>query len=198
MSMRFFVLFLLIALAGSSESADDRDVVVTVRELGQGFLVEATIKAPVSQQTAWGVLVDYDHMTSILSNLTASQVTRRKENHLFIKQAGVIKYGVFSRAFQVEREIRLEPMKRILTKNLSGTPQRMESEVRLQPSAKGAPVVIEYRAEFVFDSVLAGLFAESVLSHEVEEQFLAMVAEMKRREAQSLSGTPLPIQKTSD
>lgn len=198
MSIRLLVLFFLIGFVGTNGLAADPDVVVAVHEMGEGFLVQATIKAPVSQQTAWGVLVDYDHMVGILSNLTASQVIDRKENRLVIKQAGVIRYGLFSHAFQVEREIRLEPMRRILTKNLTGSLQRMESDVRLKPSGNGAPVVIEYRAEFVFDSILAGLFAETVLSHEVEEQFLSMLAEMKRREARLASGPPPQIQKTGE
>lgn len=188
MPIRILVLFSLACLLAGNAFAADQDVVVTVREAGEKFLVEASIKAPVSQQTAWDVLVDYDHMTSILSNLSASQVISRKGNHLIIKQEGVVRYGLLSHSFQVEREIRLEPMKRILTKNLSGSLKRMESEVRLKPSSNGPPVVIEYRAEFVFDSILAGLFAESFLNHEVEEQFQSMVAEMKRRDAQLISG----------
>lgn len=188
MPIRILVLFSLACLLAGNAFAADQDIVVTVREAGERYLVEATIKAPVSQQTAWDVLVDYDHMTSILGNLSASQVISRKGNHLIIKQEGVVRYGLLSHSFQVEREIRLEPMQRILTKNLSGSLKRMESEVRLKPSGNGQPVVIEYRAEFVFGSILAGLFAVSFLNHEVEEQFQSMLAEMKRRDAQLVSG----------
>lgn len=188
MPIRVLVLFFLIGLANGASFAADQDVVVTVREVGDGFLVEATVKAPVSRQTAWEVLVDYDHMTTILSNLTASQVARRNGNTLIVRQEGIARFGLFSYPFQVEREIRLEPMQRILTRNLSGSLKRMESEVRLKPSGNGSPVVIEYRAEFVFGSILAGLFAVSFLNHEVEEQFQSMLAEMKRRDAQLVSG----------
>lgn len=187
MSFRMLVLFLLTCL-GSGAFAAEQSIVVAVREAGDGFLVEATITAPVSRQTAWEVLVDYDHMTAILSNLTASRVVRRNGNTLIVRQEGVARFGLLSYSFQVEREIRLEPMQRILTKNLSGSPQRMESEVRLKPTGNGPPVVIEYRAEFVFGSLLAGLFAAPFLSHEVEEQFQSMLAEMKRRDAQLASG----------
>ena len=187
MPIRILVVFFLTCLIGGNALAE-QDVVVTVREVGDGFLVEATVKASVSRQTAWEVLVDYDHMTTILSNLTASQVARRNGNTLIVRQEGIARFGLFSYPFQVEREIRLEPMQRILTKNLSGSLKRMESEVRLKPSGNGSPVVIEYRAEFVFGSILAGLFAVSFLNHEVEEQFQSMLAEMKRRDAQLVSG----------
>ena len=187
MPIRILVVFFLTCLIGGNSLAD-QDVVVAVREVGDGFVVEATVKAPVSRQTVWEVLVDYDHMTTILSNLTASQVARRNGNTLIVRQEGIARFGLFSYPFQVEREIRLEPMQRILTRNLSGSLKRMESEVRLKPSGNGSPVVIEYRAEFVFGSILAGLFAVSFLNHEVEEQFQSMLAEMKRRDAQLVSG----------
>jgi len=187
MPIRILVVFFLTCLIGGNSVAE-QDVIVAVREVGDGFFVEATVKAPVSRQTAWEVLVDYDHMTSILSNLTASQVARRNGNTLIVRQEGIARFGLFSYPFQVEREIRLEPMQRILTRNLSGSLKRMESEVRLKPSGNGSPVVIEYRAEFVFGSILAGLFAVSFLNHEVEEQFQSMLAEMKRRDAQLVSG----------
>lgn len=187
MPIRILVVFFLTCLIGGNALAE-QDVVVAVREVGDGFVVEATVKAPVSRQTAWEVLVDYDHMTTILSNLTASQVARRNGNTLIVRQEGIARFGLFSYPFQVEREIRLEPMQRILTRNLSGSLKRMESEVRLKPSGNGSPVVIEYRAEFVFGSILAGLFAVSFLNHEVEEQFQSMLAEMKRRDAQLVSG----------
>lgn len=77
---------------------------------------------------------------------------------------------------------------RILTKNLNDSLKRTKSEVRLKSSGDGLPTVIKYRAEFVFDSILANLFAESFLSHEVEEQFHAMIGEMKRRDAQLSTG----------
>jgi len=187
MPIRILVVFFLTCLIGGNALAE-QDVVVAVREVGDGFVVEATVKAPVSRQTVWEVLVDYDHMTTILSNLTASQVARRNGNTLIVRQEGIARFGLFSYPFQVEREIRLEPMQRILTRNLSGSLKRMESEVRLKPSGNGSPVVIEYRAEFVFGSILAGLFAVSFLNHEVEEQFQSMLAEMKRRDAQLVSG----------
>lgn len=187
MAIRIVALFLLISIIGGA-AFGEQDVAIAVREAGDGFVVEATIKAPVSRQTAWEVLVDYDHMTTILSNLTASRVVRRNGNTLIVRQEGVARLGLFSYPFQVEREIRLEPMQRILAKNLSGSLKRMESEVRLKPSGNGSPVVIEYRAEFVFGSILAGLFAVTFLNHEVEEQFQSMLAEMKRRDALLVSG----------
>jgi ribosome-associated toxin RatA of RatAB toxin-antitoxin module len=125
-------------------------------------------------------------MASILSNLTASRVVSRNGNVLIVKQEGVARFGIFSYPFKAEREIRMEPPRQILARNLSGTLKRMESELQLIPGSAGG-VRIEYRAEFAFDSIIAGLFGVSFLSHEVDEQFQSIVTEMKRREARSAS-----------
>lgn len=184
MSVRILLAALLILLSLGSASGAEREVAVAVREAGDAFIVQATIRPPVSLRTAWDVLVDFDHMVGILSNLTASKVVSRNGNVLIVKQEGVARFGIFSFPFTAEREIRMEPQKRIVAKNLSGTLRRMESELRLVPTgAEG--IRIEYRAEFAFDSIVAGLFGVSFLNHEVEEQFQSIVAEMKRREAQA-------------
>jgi ribosome-associated toxin RatA of RatAB toxin-antitoxin module len=175
---------MLIWLSLGSASGAEREVAVTVRESGDAFIVQATIRPPVSLRTAWDVLVDFDHMVGILSNLTASKVVSRNGNVLIVKQEGVARFGIFSFPFTAEREIRMEPQKRIVAKNLSGTLRRMESELRLFPSGTEG-IRIEYRAEFAFDSIVAGLFGVSFLNHEVEEQFQSIVAEMKRREARA-------------
>ncbi len=177
---------MLICLSHGSASCAEREVAVAVRESGDAFVVQATIRPSVSLQTAWDVLVDFDHMVGILSNLTASRVVSRNGNVLIVKQEGVARFGIFSYPFTAEREIRMEPQRRILAKNLSGTLRRMESELRLVPTGADG-VRIEYRAEFAFDSFIAGLFGVSFVNHEVEEQFQSIVAEMTRREAHAAS-----------
>ena len=192
MSIRILVSLLICVSLGSAHCAE-KEVAVAVSESGDGFVVQATIRPPVSLRTAWDVLIDFDHMASILSNLTASRVVSRNGNVLIVKQEGVARFGIFSYPFKAEREIRIEPPRQILARNLSGTLKRMESELQLIPGSAGG-VRIEYRAEFAFDSIIAGLFGVSFLSHEVDEQFQSIVAEMKRREAQSATDPLQPKQ----
>ena len=184
MTMRIVLLAILMYLSGATVFAAEQEIIVAVSEAGEAYVVDATVRVLVAQRTAWEVLVDFDHMSGILNNLSSSRVVRREGDVLLVRQEGNARFGLFSYPFQVEREIRLEPMRRILTRNLSGSLKRMESEVRLAPVlAKGQPMQITYRAEFVFDSVIAGLFGASFLHHEVEEQFRLLVNEMKRRES---------------
>ncbi|MCX7163291.1 MAG: hypothetical protein NT083_09655 [Rhodocyclales bacterium] len=125
-------------------------------------------------------MIDFDHMTSILGNLTSSKVVSRDGNTWIVRQEGVARYGLLSFSFVSEREIRLEPTTRILAKSLSGPVKRMESEARI--ISRDQSVQIRYHAESVPDSVLARMFGAPFVRHEVREQFLAMAREMIRRE----------------
>lgn len=167
-------------MAAGAGAADE--VAVAVSEAGEAFIVEANIHAPVSLRLAWDVLVDFDHMSSILNNLTYSRVLRRDGNTLRVRQTGVAHYGALSFEFESEREVRLDPMRRIVSRNLSGSAKSMESEARLEAEGKNA-TLIRYRAQMVPDSLLVRTFGASAVQHEVEEQFRLMLDEMRRRAA---------------
>jgi hypothetical protein len=61
----------------------------------------------------------------------------------------------------------------------------MHSDTTIEPVGEGqlAGVRITYRAEIVPDSIFGRLFGGSFVHDGVAEQFLLLVAEMKRREA---------------
>ncbi len=174
-------LLCLLALFGGATFGAEPTVRVSVGQKDDAFIVDTTIDVQVPLTTAWAVLTDFDNMTSIIGNLKSSKVVSREANTLIVKQSGVASHGLLSFAFESEREIRLEPMKRILAKSLSGTVKRMESESRISEQAHG--VQIKYHAESVPDSILARMFGASFVRHEVEEQFLELTKEMLRRHA---------------
>ncbi len=173
-------LILLLVLFCNAAFPADPTAVVAVAQTSDGFVVDATIDVLVPQSIAWGVLTDFDHMTSILGTLRSSKVIRREGSTWIVRQEGVARYGLLAFSFESEREVRMEPMKRILAKSLAGTLKRLESETKVIPQAQG--VQIKYHAEIVPDSALARMFGASFVSHEVEEQFLAMANEMLRRQ----------------
>ena len=97
-----------------------------------------------------------------------------------VQQKGEAKFGLLSYPFESVREIRTEPMKRMMSKNISGTFKSMESELQLIPTAFGTSV--KYHAEGIADSIFAKLFGLSFMRHEFEEQFTAMAVEMQKRQ----------------
>ena len=177
-SLPGIILLALATWAGPAVCAEPK-VLVNVSQSGEAFIIDAAIEVDVPLATAWGVLTDFDNMTTILGNLTSSKITSREGNTWMVKQEGVAKFGIFSFSFVSEREIRMIPMQRILAKNISGTVKRMESEAQVTGGDQG--VKIKYHAESVPDSVLAHMFGASFVRHEVQEQFLAMAKEMVRR-----------------
>lgn len=171
----------LFALSGAAAFAAEPRVAVTVAQSEGAFIIDATMDVPVPPGTAWEVLTDFDHMTSILVNLKSSKVASRDGNTWVVRQDGVATFGPLSFAFASEREIRLEPMQRIKARNLSGTVKRMESDTRIIPLNPG--VQISYHAEIVPGSLLARMFGVPFVRHEVEDQFHALIREMLRRHA---------------
>ncbi len=169
---------LLGAIANTGFGADPR-AIVAAEQLGETITVDATMNVAAPLGTVWEVMTDFDHMTAILGNLTSSEVLSRNGNLWIIRQKGIARYGFLSFPFESDREVRLEPMQRILARNLTGTLKRMDSELDL--SVQGQDVQMHYHAVIVPDSLLARFFGASFVRHEVEEQLLRMAVEMKRR-----------------
>lgn len=171
---------LILGLLLHVASAGEAEVNVSTDQKGDAIAVEATVRIPVSQRTAWNTLTDFEHLPAFLHNLNQSRILRRGERSLVVRQEGVARYGLFSFSFESEREIQLEPMARMTARSLSGSAKSMQSETRL--SHADGVTTIRYRADVVVDSFLARVFGASFLNHEIDEQFHLMAAEMLRRE----------------
>lgn len=164
----------------TSAFAAEPEIKVAVEKAGSAFVVDADIDLPFPLRTVWDVLTDFDNMAGVVNSLKSSRVSRRKGNTLTVQQEGTAKYGMFSYSFTSERKVRLEPMKRIVARQISGQAKRFESQADLAETSKGTS--IHYHAEIEPDSVLARLFGAMVIQHEIEEQFHAMAGEMEKRQ----------------
>jgi ribosome-associated toxin RatA of RatAB toxin-antitoxin module len=172
---------LLVTPQSNAAQSTETKVTVSVGNKGEAFIIDATVDVPVAPRMAWEVMTDFDHMPAFLGNLKSSRVMSRNGNTWIVDQQGVARFGLLSFAFASEREIRLEPMTRILARQVTGTAKSMQSEAQIIPVQAGAQ--IQYHAETVVESTLARLFGASFLRHEVEEQFVGMGREMLRRQA---------------
>jgi len=171
----------LAVILSSAVFAAEPEIVVGVEKSGDTFVVDARVDLPVPVRQAWGVLTDFDSMASVLSNLRSSKIERRAGNVLYVAQEGIARFGVFSYTFNSLREIRLEPMRRIIARQLTGTASSFESETALSEGGRGT--VVHYHAEIAPGSAIARVFGGPFIRHEVEEQLAAMAAEMARRAA---------------
>ena len=110
---------LLLASAVPALSAEP-EVKVAVAQSGSVFVVDADIDFPYPVRTVWDVLTDFDHMAGIVSNLRSSKISRRKGNTVVVQQEGTARFGPLSYTFLSERKVRMEPMKRIVVRQISG------------------------------------------------------------------------------
>ncbi len=173
-SLLFWLVFL-----GTPVFGAEPEIRVSVEKSGGAFVVDADVDLPYPVRTVWEVMTDFDNMAGILSNLKSSRIVRRKETGLVVQQEGTAKYGPFSYNFSSERKIHLEPMKRILARQISGNAKRFESLVDLAQTGSGT--MVHYHAEIEPDSAIARMFGAPFVQHEVEEQFHAMAGEMGKR-----------------
>ncbi len=171
--------FCLLALSGEGASGIEPKIDAAVQQNGETFIVDVTIDVQVTMDTAWEVMTDFDHMASILGDLTLSKVISRNGNTWVVRQEGLARYGPFSYSFESDREIHLEPMTRIVARNISSTATRMDSEAQIAPLDQG--VQIKYHIEMVPGSLLARMFGLPFVRHEVGEQIQRMAGEMIRR-----------------
>ena len=177
----FVAVLLLLALSRQTAFGAEPKITVEVEKSGDAFIVNAVIDLQAPLAVAWEVFVDIDHMTNFLDNVTYSKVISRTGNVLVARQEGAVRFGPLSFSFVSEREVRLDPMKRIVTESLSGTLKRMHSEATFVTVDQG--VRIKYSAEIVPDSLLARMFGQSVVRNEVSEQFASLGKEILRRHA---------------
>lgn len=175
-SVRLFT-FCAFLCVGSAYA--EPEIVVSVERNGDAFVINAHTLIKASRRLAWEVLTDFDHMVDVMSNLKSSRILERKGNTLRVAQAGTARYGFFSYDFSSEREVRLEPMKRIRARQISGNARSFESEMALSSTDEG--LELAYHAELIPDSGIARLFGGPFVQHEVEEQLGEMVGEIDRR-----------------
>ena len=162
-------------------AASTPEIDVSVEKRNDTFIVDSSFEVAVPVRTAWKVLTDFDHMAGILHNLNTSRIASRSGNTLHVVQEGVARFGFLSTAFSSEREIVLEPKKRILARQISGTTKHYSSEMEISASETGTR--FRYHAEMALDSGIARLFGKPFIRHEIAEQFASMAQEMERREA---------------
>lgn len=180
----FLWLLTLTAMLAWTQPTDRQPLVserdVRVERSGNAFIIDLVMHTAVAPALAWVVLTDFEHMGSIVPNLTSSQVIERRDAMLSVKQKGVVRYGLFSTNFESTREISLVPQREIRAHGVGGNVQRMESLMQLE--AEGAGTRLTYHAEVLPGFWFPPVLGPALVRHETAEQFSALLREMIRRQ----------------
>lgn len=169
---------LSLAMAASDPDPVPESVIRIARS-GDGFTVDFALFAPVPIALAWAVLTDFDHMTAFLPSLTSSKVLERHDQLLKVSQSGVLRYGLFSTAFDSVREVTLNAPDKIRSHGVGGSVERSDSLMLLSRDGDGTRLM--YHAEVVPGSWFPPIVGPAAARHETAQQFSAMLREMYRR-----------------
>jgi hypothetical protein len=187
-----WLLWAALALAAAAAGAAPQSSIRVSRD-GEAYIVDAILIAPVGRAEAWSVLTDFDAMSRFVPSLSESRVLRRAGNRLSISQKGVARFGLLWFAFESVREVELEPLRSVRSRNIGGTLRRLDSLTIFSDAEGGTR--ISYRLEVVPDFWLPGFIGEAFIKHEIREQFEAIVVEMLRRRG---SGNPVPAARVTE
>lgn len=154
-------------------------MMVTVHKNGDAIVVDVSFSVAASQQEAWGVLTDFDHMSEFISNLQSSKVISRNGNKLQVEQVGKAARGLFSFSFESVREIELTPHSTIRSRLLSGSLKKMDGATHL--SSEGDATRVEFHGESIASLWVPPVVGAKFIGSEVREQFREMRAEILRR-----------------
>ncbi len=154
---------------------------VHVQKRGETVVIDVDMPIGVAPAVAWGVLTDYDHMATFLSNLTSSTVVERQGEKLHVAQAGRTKVAFMTFSFSAVRAIELTPMHEIRSSLVSGDFKSYASTTHLVGADQGVRVV--HHGEYVPKAWLPPMIGVAVIEAETRKQFDEFSAEMLRRQA---------------
>jgi hypothetical protein len=180
----------VIALMGApasraADSASAEDITVRVETRGSTVIIDVELPISVSPEEAWPTLIDYDHMSDFIPDLTHSRVLTRDGNRLRVVQKGKTKRAVLAFSFENVRDVVLVPPHEIRTTLVSGSLKSADSLTRIERTASGSRLV--NHGEYTVSALLPlGLVTHTIAS-EAREQFALMRAEIMRRHAQVAS-----------
>jgi hypothetical protein len=170
---------LLSMLAAEAHAADGLSVQATRR--GGRFDVRAQAEVTAPAALVWEVLTDYSRLPTFVPGLSKSVVRLRDGNRVVLEQSGEARFLLFSLPIEVQLEVVEWPPDWIASRAIGGNLRRMNGRYELRPGASPGTVLLLYFGEIVPDFQLPRFIGAVALRASIEQQFVAMVAEIERR-----------------
>jgi ribosome-associated toxin RatA of RatAB toxin-antitoxin module len=162
------------------------DVLVEAERAGEGVEVRARALIAAPQPLIWEVLTNYEQLPSFIPGIAKSAVRSRQGGKVTIDQSGEASFLVFSFPINVRLEVTEGAPDWVASRAVSGNLRRMNGRYDLQPDARGG-VLLRYSGVIEPDFELPPLIGTAALRSMVEQQFMAMVAEIERRAAAAVT-----------
>ncbi len=176
----------LLAFAPLALAASDLDVEAT----RNGELIEvrarATVQAPLA--VVWSTLTDYEHLPEFIPGLKKSRVISRVGATTIVEQSGEARFLFMS----IPVEITLESTERppnIDVRRIAGTVRYLQGRYETEVSGTDrSQVHLRWLGAIAPEAELPPLIGELLMRLLIEQQFIAMVNEIERREALRQNG----------
>jgi hypothetical protein len=163
--------------------AADDSIHVSAKKDNDCVVLDASFSVPVSRDTAWAVLTDFEHMAMYLPYLSESKIIFHEGNFLRIHQKGAVPFLFFHVNFDSTRSIEIFPETEIQSHTMGGDSGLSSSTSKL--SFKNNQAEIVYHAEWWSTSQMTAGFGIDTLKKLINEQFIAMRKEMIKRASQN-------------
>lgn len=173
------VSFWLPAEVARPDAGRDDDIAVSVGRNNSTVTIDVDFVVAASQDEAWAVLTDFEHMADFVSNLTSSRVVDRAVDRLRVSQRGRAARGMLSFDFESLREVELSPPGVIRTRMISGSFEKLDGVTRLVPEGPATRII--YHADAIPKAWIPPVIGPRFIEHETREQFGEVRAEILRR-----------------
>jgi hypothetical protein len=182
-------LLLLLVVAPIVAAADP--VHVTLEDTPGVCHVRGEFRAPVSGDTAWAVLSDYDHIGAFVPSVVSSHVEWRHENQLLLRQHAVGSMLFVKHQIEVLLAVSEETGLGITFRDVLGKDFRSyQGSWSLAADSSGTRVVYEVEADP--RAAIARVFCRSALRRTALDLLERVRAEMLRRGGTPSAGAASP------
>lgn len=190
--------WLLALVALPAQAYEDFSIEATSRDGAVVLNVQARISA--RHAAIWNTLTDYDGLPRFVPCITTSRVIERRGAVSVVEQKGSAQVLFFSYPVEVTVETRESAPDTLSVRVLKGNLRQLEGAYRLtRVPGKEDEYVLSWRGLIEPDFSVPAFITVPLMRASFREQFLAMVAEIERRElamqgtgTQSAAGSKAP------
>jgi carbon monoxide dehydrogenase subunit G len=184
--MRTLLAILLCAFSASAVAVDASDIMVKVTKDGFSYIVNAEFSVPVKPDEAWDVLVDFDKMAQILSNVDASKIVSRTGDRLEVAQKSHAMVGLIKVSLDSVRQVDLVPKTEIRSHLVKGELKSSDFTTKLLGEGAGTKVTVQ--GSFVPQGLGAAVVNPEAVEAQTRHQYQELRDEIMRRK----NGQPTP------
>ena len=158
-----------------------KDITVKVERDGNTFTVNTELTVAASLDETWDVLVDFDKMAAILTNVDASKITNRDGNKFEVVQKSHSSAGLIKISLDSVRQVELTPKHEIHSHLVKGDLKSSDFTTRL--AEEGGVTKVSVSGKFVASGLGSAAITVDAVQAQTQRQYQELREEVLRRKA---------------